>query len=215
MSTTRRKTAGYPKDAEGKTLCRCGCNRYPQHPRINWFEQKCVDRYMSKTDTKTIRRLLLHRDKGICAVCGIDCEKVFKEEKATYYQASKLLHWLEHAEEDRLRRHFGIPITFRDAIKRMMWPDTHNRKGWLLLDKHNKARRVEIFRLAGIEDRRWRFDRYSGWDADHIIPVCEGGGECEFENYRTLCHSCHYDVTAELARRRNKCKTFTGLPATA
>lgn len=44
--------------------------------------------------------------------------------------------------------------------------------------------------------------RSSGWDADHIVPVVEGGGQCGLENYRTLCHPCHKRATAELARRR-------------
>ncbi len=39
------------------------------------------------------------------------------------------------------------------------------------------------------------------WQADHIIPVIEGGGECGLENYRTLCIPCHQKVTKELAGR--------------
>lgn len=40
------------------------------------------------------------------------------------------------------------------------------------------------------------------WDADHITPVIEGGGECGLENLRTLCIPCHAQVTSELAARR-------------
>ena len=40
------------------------------------------------------------------------------------------------------------------------------------------------------------------WQADHITPVIEGGGECGIENYRTLCTPCHKKETAELARRQ-------------
>lgn len=40
------------------------------------------------------------------------------------------------------------------------------------------------------------------WDADHIVPVVEGGGECRLSNFRTLCIPCHKRETAELARRR-------------
>ncbi len=36
------------------------------------------------------------------------------------------------------------------------------------------------------------------WDADHIIPVKEGGGLCGLENMRTLCIKCHKNVTALL-----------------
>jgi 5-methylcytosine-specific restriction protein A len=40
------------------------------------------------------------------------------------------------------------------------------------------------------------------WDADHIIPVVEGGGECDLSNMRTLCLKCHRSATADLLRRR-------------
>jgi 5-methylcytosine-specific restriction endonuclease McrA len=41
-----------------------------------------------------------------------------------------------------------------------------------------------------------------GWQADHIIPVVEGGGECGLDNIRTLCTPCHRRETASLAARR-------------
>ena len=39
------------------------------------------------------------------------------------------------------------------------------------------------------------------WDADHIVSVVEGGGECGLDNYRTLCLPCHRKVTRELHAR--------------
>ena len=38
-------------------------------------------------------------------------------------------------------------------------------------------------------------------EADHIIPVIEGGGTCGLANLRTLCFWCHKKETADLARR--------------
>lgn len=43
--------------------------------------------------------------------------------------------------------------------------------------------------------------RRSLWDADHILPVAEGGGECDLDNLRTLCLPCHREATAALRRR--------------
>ncbi len=40
------------------------------------------------------------------------------------------------------------------------------------------------------------------WDADHIVPVVEGGGECDLSNMRTLCLKCHRATTAQLRARR-------------
>lgn len=58
------------------------------------------------------------------------------------------------------------------------------------------------------------------WEADHIVPVVEGGGQCGPENYRTLCVRCHQKVTAELRkriseRRRNEKGNATTQEATA
>lgn len=53
---------------------------------------------------------------------------------------------------------------------------------------------------------RFRRARGTGhlWQADHIIPVAEGGGECAMENLRTLCTACHKAATAALRRRLRK-----------
>lgn len=40
------------------------------------------------------------------------------------------------------------------------------------------------------------------WEADHVVPVVEGGGGCGLDNYRTLCLPCHKEETAALLRRR-------------
>src|SRR5258708_39203139 len=47
-----------------------------------------------------------------------------------------------------------------------------------------------------------RLTRKTLWDADHILPVVEGGGECDLGNLRTLCLRCHREQTLALRRRR-------------
>lgn len=42
------------------------------------------------------------------------------------------------------------------------------------------------------------------YDADHIVPVVEGGGGCEVDNIQTLCAWCHRAKTAKMPRRK-KC----------
>ena len=48
------------------------------------------------------------------------------------------------------------------------------------------------------------------WQADHIVPVCEGGGECDLTNLRTLCTMCHEKETSGLALgiRKRKLQKF-------
>ena len=35
------------------------------------------------------------------------------------------------------------------------------------------------------------------WQADHIVPVSGGGGECDLSNYQTLCAGCHESKTQD------------------
>lgn len=44
--------------------------------------------------------------------------------------------------------------------------------------------------------------RLSLWEADHVVPVVEGGGEAGLDGLRTLCLACHRVETAALAKRR-------------
>lgn len=44
------------------------------------------------------------------------------------------------------------------------------------------------------------------WEADHIVPVWEGGGLCGPENLRTLCLGCHKAESARGAARRAKAR---------
>lgn len=40
------------------------------------------------------------------------------------------------------------------------------------------------------------------WQADHIVPVYQGGGQCDLDNLRTLCTVCHKEVTKAQAKQR-------------
>eukprot|EP00557_Chaetoceros_sp_GSL56_P007692 CAMPEP_0176504824 /NCGR_PEP_ID=MMETSP0200_2-20121128/16158_1 /TAXON_ID=947934 /ORGANISM="Chaetoceros sp., Strain GSL56" /LENGTH=930 /DNA_ID=CAMNT_0017904319 /DNA_START=273 /DNA_END=3065 /DNA_ORIENTATION=+ len=39
------------------------------------------------------------------------------------------------------------------------------------------------------------------WQADHILPVAQGGGDASLDNYRTLCTPCHLVETERLTSR--------------
>lgn len=59
----------------------------------------------------------------------------------------------------------------------------------------NRLAGLSLYGLKTINSRR------SLWDADHILPVAEGGGQCDLDNLRTLCLPCHREATAQLQLR--------------
>ncbi len=61
-----------------------------------------------------------------------------------------------------------------------------------------RAARLKAVTQWGLRGRK------SLWDADHLIPVAEGGGECDLSNMRTLCLKCHRARTSELRDRLRK-----------
>ena len=69
--------------------------------------------------------------------------------------------------------------------------------------------RAALMRHWGLNTRM----RKSLWDADHILPVTEGGGECDLDNIRTLCLRCHRLVTAQLRERIRRAKVAAMLAA--
>jgi 5-methylcytosine-specific restriction endonuclease McrA len=68
---------------------------------------------------------------------------------------------------------------------------------FLRLKKARGKSRAEMLVFWGLK----KLNRRSLWDADHILPVAEGGGECDLRNLRTLCLRCHRLATAELRER--------------
>jgi 5-methylcytosine-specific restriction protein A len=66
----------------------------------------------------------------------------------------------------------------------------------------NINERIDFLKDYNITIKRkiWKKKHGGGlWDADHIIPVKNGGGECGLDNYRTLCIKCHKIVTKNIS----------------
>ena len=132
-----------PGDLE-RGLCRW-CSLPVPKPRRTFCSEFCVNEWKLRTDPGYLREQVLARDKGICALCGVDTIAAFIN------------------------------------IKRARW----QRRKLMLIDWGLKS-----------------LNRRSLWDADHILPVVHGGGECDLDNIRTLCLKCHRKVTAELRQTR-------------
>lgn len=140
MSTRRARPGGWvkrPRSARGR--CRwCGQDVPPG--RFTFCGDACVEEWRLRTDPSFLRQKVFERDRGVCAVCGVDTEALRRDKRKLDFAA---------------RRRF---------------------------------------------EKEWG-SRRNLWDADHVTPVVEGGGECGLVNMRTLCLKCHREATAELRRR--------------
>lgn len=68
-------------------------------------------------------------------------------------------------------------------------------KNALLLSNDEKIEYLKQHKIS-LKRKIWIKKNGGGlWDADHIIPVKDGGGLCGLENMRTLCISCHKSIT--------------------
>lgn len=56
-----------------KGHCR-NCAQPVPSGRRNWCGQRCVDDYLLRNSPAVARRAVFKRDRGVCALCGRDCE---------------------------------------------------------------------------------------------------------------------------------------------
>jgi 5-methylcytosine-specific restriction endonuclease McrA len=141
MPGGRADAAALLKGPNGRSLCRW-CTLEVPPGRLTFCSDWCVEEWKLRTDPGHLRERVFERDRGICAICNVDC-------------VSEMRH-----------------------IKRL-----------------RGAAKVRAIAEWGCKGRK------TLWDADHILPVAEGGGECDLSNMRTLCLKCHRACTAELRDR--------------
>lgn len=115
--------------------------------RRTFCSDACVHEWRLRSSTSYLRECVFDRDKGVCALCGVDTHK-------------------------QRRRIMRLPFGARMKELRAL---------------------IE----AGVIHRK----RKSWWEADHVLPVVEGG-DSNLDNIRTLCIPCHRGVTRELRERR-------------
>ena len=143
-----------------------------------------------------VRMKLEERDRGICALCGSDAERA---QRRAEMAVSEWEWYRSHGQEERIRRFH------RRNPKRFDVP------AFLRTDRWNhwqpRVARAREARKAAMREQGWPIGRrQSWWEADHIVPVVEGGGQCGPDNYRTLCCRCHRVVTNQLRQRLKEAK---------
>lgn len=203
MSTKRKGWWG-PRGTgpNGRKLCYCGCGGempVDANKRSTSIAGH-YDAWARVHNPATVRRLVEERDKAVCASCGVDADLRAQIAEQTRH----LVRWLAYRHADDLfwRGELEMFPGFTPSAKRY-----HT---YRLTTGEARAAMCDISYWSDhwtAEEMRSRFGEtraHDGhtWEADHIIPVVEGGGECGLENYRTLCLPCHRKATAALAARR-------------
>lgn len=140
--------------------------------------------------------------RGLCRWCSIEVPA----RRFTFCSDDCVHEWKLRSQPGYLREHI---------LKRDRGVCAHC--GLDTLREHRKLKRARgTIRQALM--RQWGFStrmRKSLWDADHILPVTEGGGECDLDNIRTLCLRCHRVVTAQLRERIRRAKVAAMLASEA
>ena len=73
---------------------------------------------------------------------------------------------------------------------------------WCLRSSTKYARDAVFDRDQGVcAECGARHNRRGAWQADHIVPVVFGGGECGLDGFRSLCTGCHRKETNKLLKR--------------
>lgn len=128
--------------------------------------------------------------------CSQDCVDDFLVRKGDQTR----IRWLLKKRDHETCAKCGLDTRKLDRILNAAFPERWRGYSW----------RTEVgrfLRQIGIPPHRAEL-----WDADHIVPVIEGGGGCGLDNYRTLCLWCHKDETAALAKRRAKSRQDSKRP---
>ena len=75
---------GKKRGPDGERLCRW-CEKPVPKPRREWCSDACVTDYQIRADPSSARHHLHKRDKGVCADCGLDTERLEERKERIGY----------------------------------------------------------------------------------------------------------------------------------
>lgn len=150
--------------------------------RQTWCSEACVEAFRLRCDPAFIRGHIERTRPLVCAICGRD------------------IAWLKSLEPRAKKAWYALD-----------YQPSRCRRGHLLINRRGRRNRRRQERWARLWNyaltrsiRSWMATRgLAGiWEADHVVPVVEGGGLAPPDGYRILCIPCHRAETAALAARR-------------
>lgn len=142
--------------------------------RRRWHEE-CAKTYLIANNPTYTRNEVMKRDKGICAGCGVD------------------VNWLEKHKRKLIKRVRGGKCTEGSRCTYVA-RYTHDWRHPELCRKHRNL-------LRGFIQKYGKPSWNSCWQADHIVPLIDGGGH-GMDNLQLLCDGCHRKKTAQEATDR-------------
>jgi 5-methylcytosine-specific restriction protein A len=164
------------KAPSGRPICRWCRKEIPVGTgRRNWCSQDCVDEYLVRKSPVSARDQTFARDRGVCAVCHIDTERVRRIRDFLHARATG-------------------------------WASPTHGPWWRSDSAKARWERFAQWITANVAASGAKYGAHL-WEADHLVPVAEGGGACGLENLRTLCKRCHAVETGQLRRRLNQARS--------
>ena len=159
--------------------------------RGTWCSAKGVADFEVRCSPQEIRSRVRRRDQGVCALCGLDTAALKRFENR--------LHRARRADDLAGGYPWGRPRSRR------------GRANWRRLERYRGLVQHDWKLRAASPWRRWLRHRgfnpdQSYWQADHIVPIADGGDEFDPDNIRTLCRPCHKAVTKQWHKGRRKPK---------
>jgi 5-methylcytosine-specific restriction protein A len=157
-------------------------------PRRSWCSEDCIREWTRRTSWSLTRLAVFERDKGRCAACGVDAEAVL----ARFRQAV-----CDRMGFDRARASLdAVAVVKTVRASRRRYRTTVTKPEPLPADL------IALFAArAGWPESAFR-PKAHAWEADHIIPVADGGDFFDLGNIRTMCIRCHREVTTAQNRAR-------------
>jgi len=154
----------------GRPLCLVCVQEHEPRPDSPFCSEGCAASYAAASSQGAGRRQVYDRDRGVCAACGFDAHRLYRQIAALATGPERM-----------------------QALQRTHYPTKGDRIGRLLRDPKEG----------------------DFWEADHILPVEEGGGESDLSNLQTLCVPCHADKTRRQAQSSKERKRQAAAKGTA
>lgn len=172
------------KGSRGKLLCTwCGKEVVP--PRITFCSDVCVHHWTLRTSGSYLRTMVRERDRGVCAACGLDTERLRNLLVPSWPVVLKA--FCESRQIDRSM------ATWTPSVM-AEWDFTRTKLARWAARLRVRVNPVWMDRIDKQHDL---------WDADHNVAVEDGGGCCGLENMQTLCALCHGSKTVAASRARS------------